>query len=242
VTVSVKDDGLGVALEDQERIFDKFQQVHSAASSKMGGTGLGLSICKAIIEQHNGQIGVESTLGRGSRFFFMLPAVQANGASATPEPEIRQVTAAGTRGAVWGAPLVSERPPTPFILMVDDDPGLRKVVARIVQHSGHHVETADNGEEAIEKINALRPDLVILDVLMPVLSGFGVVQALRRQPATRGIPLLVLTTKDLSEAEKDALRLGPTKFMTKSLVTVESLTAAMNELLQHRREPAEVFV
>lgn len=242
VTVSVKDNGTGIAPEDRERIFDKFQQVRHVAARKMGGTGLGLSICKAIIERHNGQIGVESGLSQGSRFFFTLPAVQANGASAQPEPELRQVTAAGTRGAVWGAPLVADRPPTPFILMVDDDPGLRKVVARIVQHSGHHVETADNGEEAVEKILALHPDLIILDVLMPVLSGFGVVQALRRQPATREIPLLVLTTKDLSEAEKDALRLGPTKFVTKSLVTVESLTAAMNELLQHRREPAEVFV
>lgn len=242
VTVSVKDNGVGIAPEDHERIFDKFQQLYAVANRKAGGTGLGLSICKAIIEQHGGKIGVESTPGRGSRFFFSLQAAEAGVASAEPDQESQQRAAAGTRGALWCAPSVSPRPPVPFVLMVDDDPGLRKVVARIVQHSGHQVETATNGEEAIEKIIALHPDLVILDILMPVLSGFGVVQALKRQAETRDIPLLVLTTKDLSEAEKEALRLGPTKFLTKSLVTVESLTLAMNELLQQRRENCEVLV
>jgi CheY-like chemotaxis protein len=241
VTVSVKDHGFGITLEDQQRLFDKLHQLRSSASRNQGGTGLALSICKAIIEQHGGTIGVESAPGQGSRFFLSLPAIETAAASQPVEHALRQVAATGTRGAVWCAPAISQPPQVPFVLMVDDDPGLRKVVARIVQHSGHQVETAVDGEEAIEKINRLHPDLVILDILMPVLSGFGVVQTLKRQPETRDLPLLVLTTKDLSEAEKDALRLGPTKFVTKSLVTVESLTSAMNELLQQRQEGSEVL-
>lgn len=242
VTVNVKGSSMGMTPQDQDRLFDTFQQLRSVADHKPATSGLGLSICKAIVEQHRGQIGVQSEPGQGGRFFFTLPAVPSNGASAESGLKWSKTAAVGTRGAVWSNSLVSEPPPPPFVLMVDDDPGLRRVVARIVQHSGRRVETADNGKEALEKIQALHPDLIILDVLMPLLSGFGVVQALRQQPEMRSIPLLVLTTKDLSEAEKEALRLGPTKFLAKSLVTVESLTAAMDELLQSERKPTSVLV
>lgn len=234
VTIRVKDHGIGIPPEHHERIFNKFQQVQSVVTRKLGGTGLGLAICKAIMDQHGGRIGVESEPGRGSCFYFSLPIASTNVnrepraplQANTPAPSPATQPPTSVRGG--------NRSRTPFVLMVDDDPGLRTVVSRIVQHSGHQVETANNGEEAIEKVRKLHPDLLILDILMPVLSGFGVVQTLRRHPETRHLPLLVLTTKDLNDAEKEALRLGPTKFVTKSLVTVESLTMAMNELLQHR--------
>lgn len=234
VTIRVKDHGIGIPPEHHERIFNKFQQVQSVVTRKLGGTGLGLAICKAIMDQHGGRIGVESEPGRGSCFYFSLPIASTNVnrepraplQANTPVPSPATQPPTSVRGG--------NRSRTPFVLMVDDDPGLRTVVSRIVQHSGHQVETANNGEEAIEKVRKLHPDLLILDILMPVLSGFGVVQTLRRHPETRHLPLLVLTTKDLNDAEKEALRLGPTKFVTKSLVTVESLTMAMNELLQHR--------
>lgn len=234
VTIRVKDHGMGIPPEHHERIFNKFQQVQSVVTRKLGGTGLGLAICKAIMDQHGGRIGVESEPGRGSCFYFSLPIASTNVSrepqalveANTPAPSTVTQLPTSVRGG--------NRSRTPFVLMVDDDPGLRTVVSRIVQHSGHQVETANNGEEAIEKVRKLHPDLIILDILMPVLSGFGVVQTLRRHPETRHLPLLVLTTKDLNDAEKEALRLGPTKFVTKSLVTVESLTMAMNELLQHR--------
>ncbi|MCS6805878.1 MAG: hybrid sensor histidine kinase/response regulator [Acidobacteriota bacterium] len=234
VTIRVKDHGMGIPPEYHDRIFNKFQQVQSVVTRKLGGTGLGLAICKAIIDQHGGRIGVESEPGAGSCFYFSLPIApptatrepRAPAHPITPAPPTETQPPTGIRGG--------NRPRNSFVLMVDDDPGLRMVVSRIVQHSGHQVETANNGEEAIEKVKKLHPDLIILDILMPVLSGFGVVQTLRRHPDTRHLPLLVLTTKDLNDAEKEALRLGPTKFLTKSLVTVETLTLAMNELLQHR--------
>lgn len=241
VTVSVKDGSPGTAGEEPRRLFDALYHLSAASHRSTGAKGLGLPICRAIVEQHAGEIGAESTPDGRRRLFFALPTIEAHASSKAPSPPSEpRAVATATRGALWTAPAVAERPPTPFILMVDDDSGLRKVVARIVQHSGYTVETASNGEEAIEKVNLLHPDLLILDILMPVLSGFGVVQALKRQPATRDIPLLVLTTKELSEAEKKALRLGPTKFLTKSLVTVESLTAAVNELLERRHSGCEV--
>jgi CheY-like chemotaxis protein len=242
VTISVKDHGIGIAPEYHERIFNKFQQVQSVANRKLGGTGLGLAICKAIIDQHGGKIGVESEPGRGSCFFFSLPIIQSEAAVVEPRPAqatmLSPAASIEPRNGLRGG----NQTQSPFVLMVDDDPGLRKVVSRIIQHSGHQVETANNGEEAVEKVKKLHPDLIILDILMPVLSGFGVVQTLKRQPETRHLPLLILTTKDLSEAEKEALQLGPTKFVTKSLVTVESLTHAMNELLQHKAGGREINV
>ncbi|RMG51496.1 MAG: response regulator [Acidobacteria bacterium] len=241
VTVSVKDGGPGMVHQESSHLFDTVYHLSAASRRSTGAKGLGLPICKAIIEQHAGEIGVENTPDGRRRFYFTLPAIDAHTSVGVPSPPSESwAVATATRGAVWTAPTIAERPPTPFILMVDDDSGLRRVVTRIVQHLGYTVETASNGEEAIEKVNLLHPDLLILDILMPVLSGFGVVQALKRQPATRDIPLLVLSTKEPSEAEKKALRLGPTKFLTKSLVTVESLTAAVNELLEQRCSGCEV--
>lgn len=253
VIVRVRDHGIGIAPEDHQRIFDKFQQLQSGTNRKIGGTGLGLSICKAIVAEHHGQIGVESALGQGSTFYFSLPTEPTPLGEVTEgeepaehraqniEHRAQSTEQKATNSSLYALRSSLDEPTSaqdrnasvvPLILTVDDDPGVREVMARVIQHAGFEAETAANGDEALQKIERLHPDLLILDVLMPEMNGFVLVRTLRQRLEAQEMPVIVLTTKDLTDEERTALTLGPTKFLTKSLITVEMLTAAMHELLR----------
>lgn len=117
------------------------------------------------------------------------------------------------------------------ILVVDDDPDIQKLMGILLAREGFDIENASNGEEALRRVAAKRPDLIVLDLVMPAMDGFAVVERLRENRSTRRIPILVLTVKDLSDDERAMLQTGATKFLTKSYANRDALLREVVDLL-----------
>jgi PAS domain S-box-containing protein len=182
VCVAVTDTGIGIRPEDQKVVFEEFRQVEGTADSTHQGTGLGLAITKRLVEQQGGRISLESELGRGSRFSFTLPAVEATEVDAIEEPARAAVTT------------VSDRL-TPLVLIVDDEVPARELLASYLEPE-YRVATADSAAKALEEAQRLRPNAITLDVMMPGGSGFETLVALRKNPETADIPVIILSIVD----------------------------------------------
>jgi signal transduction histidine kinase len=186
IQVAVRDTGIGIAPEDQGRIFDEFQQVTRRGAPRTEGTGLGLALTRRLVELHGGRIWVESELNAGSTFTFTLPLRTPD---APPDPHVRLPTPASARD-VEPALGKSERAK---VLVVDDDPHAVSLVDAVLRPQGYEVIGALSGDEGIELIRRERPGLVILDLGMPGTDGYAVVEWLRSEPDLAQIPVLVLT-------------------------------------------------
>ncbi|MGI5246114.1 ATP-binding response regulator [Dactylosporangium sp. CA-139066] len=191
VAITVADSGIGIAPEDQERVFEEFQQVGPAAQRK-AGTGLGLALTRRLVEAHGGTIGLESTPGEGSRFTVRLPAAEAP--SAAPD----------------GAP--APRPGRGRVLIIDDDARAAELLEAYLAGAGYQVRTASSGEAGLAEAGAWRPDAILLDVVMPDIDGWDVIRRLKRDEALRSIPVFFATIVDDRRA---GLALGAADFFVK---------------------------
>lgn len=176
---TVIDTGIGIAPEAQARLFQSFSQADNSISRRFGGTGLGLSICKKIVEMQGGRIGMESTVGEGSRFWFELtfaPAV-AN-----------QEKAAVANHAI---PIASR---SLHILLAEDNVVNQKVAVALLKKSGHTVQVAQNGHEAVLAVQQGEFDLILMDMHMPEMDGLAATRAIRGMPApVSSLPIVALT-------------------------------------------------
>ena len=164
----VKDQGRGIPTAHLETIFERFQQIDASDSRQKGGTGLGLAICRSIVQQHGGRIWAESTLGEGSTFCFTLPV-------------LREET----------APLTASS--GSLVLMCDDDPSIRAVVQTMLEQQGYQVIAVACGQEAVERAIQERPDVILLNLMMPRMNGWETMAILKEQPDTRNIPIIILS-------------------------------------------------
>jgi CheY-like chemotaxis protein len=179
VLFTVRDGGRGVPADKLESIFGRFQQVDSSDSRQSGGTGLGLAICRSIVEHHGGRIWARSAMGEGSTFSFTVPAAADRAAEYTPRP-------GGTRGSV---------------LMCDDNAEMLEITGTLLEERGYHVMLAHSGERALERALAERPDVILLDLQLPGMSGVQTVGALREHPEIASIPVVVLSVLPRCEEE-----------------------------------------
>lgn len=191
--VEVTDTGIGIAPQDQERIFEAFQQVDPTRARERRGTGLGLSLARRFVQLHGGEIGVESQLGRGSTFWFSLPLAPP-AAVAAPTPPSAPRPAAPAARSPGGAP-----PPRPLALVVDDDPRSAELVGLSLRDAGYVVVYAGNGVEALAKASALRPSAISLEVLLPGGDGWAVLRALKADPDLSGVPVVLVSALDERE-------------------------------------------
>ena len=178
VVFVVEDEGRGIPPEHLERIFAPFQQVDSSDSREKGGTGLGLAICRSIVAQHGGRIWAESTPGQGAKLSFSVPALDEAPRS---EPPVRAA---------------------PLVLVCDDDPSVREVVTAILERRAYRVVTASSAEEAVEVAAVQQPAAILLDLLMPGLSGWDAATLLKQHCETRHIPIVILSVLSQREAEE----------------------------------------
>jgi PAS domain S-box-containing protein len=179
VTISVSDQGEGIAPENIARLFRKFQQVDSSSSRRRGGTGLGLAITKALVEQHGGRISVDSELKKGTRFSFTLPL-------APPD------SAVGLAPVVMnddGSAQLSAR----RILIVDDDDDFRKVLRAQLSKAGYVVFDARDGASAMHVARSTKPHVITVDLMMPGLDGWSFIDKLRMEESLARIPIVVLS-------------------------------------------------
>ncbi|MCI0526173.1 MAG: response regulator, partial [Nitrospira sp.] len=216
MVVSIIDTGVGIAEADQPKVFEKFKQVGDTLTDKPKGTGLGLSICKQIVEHHGGRIWVESELGKGSNFSFTLPleVLEVSKVSEIKTLDkdslVRQLKAQ----VVTAVPSPAEHKKT--ILVVDDDANIRGLLRRELEAEGYQVREAKDGMDALRQIKNERPDLTILDVKMPGISGFDVVAVLKSDPQTMRIPIIIVSV--LEDRER-GYRLGVDRYFTKPIDT-----------------------
>jgi len=178
ILFAVSDAGPGIPSDKLEAIFGRFAQVDSSDSRQRGGTGLGLAISRAIVERHGGRIWAQSTPA-GSTFSFVLPVAPGAAGEYLPRP-------GGKLGSV---------------LVCDDDEAILEVTGTALEERGYRVMLARSGEEAIERAIAGQPDVVLLDLVLPGISGVDTVLALAAQPATADIPIVVLSVHPRSESE-----------------------------------------
>jgi signal transduction histidine kinase len=210
IVMSIADTGVGIAPEDQERVFEQFRQAGDTLTDKPRGTGLGLPICREIVEHHGGRIWVESQLGVGSRFSFTLPI---------PVVEPSRVEA-GEPIAMGAERNGASGDDAPRVLVVEDDAGTRELVRQALESNGYVVEVAPDGKKALEIVASNPPALVILDVMLPVLDGFSVVERMKAELPDGGPPVVMLTIVD--EPER-AARLGVEAYLRKPFDTDELL-------------------
>ena len=177
-TVSVTDTGIGIAAEDLPRLFTEFEQIDNGLGRLQQGTGLGLALTKRLGELHGGRVGVESEVGRGSRFFFVLPKVM---------PEPAAVARAATSRVASNAPLV---------LVVEDSEPASTLLQVTLEQAGYQVAIERTGAHVIEKATALRPHAITLDVMLPEPDGWEILRALKETPETRDIPVVVISVLD----------------------------------------------
>lgn len=230
--VAVEDTGDGIDPALHDSIFEKFKQVGDTLTGKPKGTGLGLPISRQIVEAHGGRLWVESRLGEGARFTFALPAAPATAVPAFRAPNVDQLVQRIERAAL------SQKAPGRDILVVDDDPSLRELLRQQLTDRGFAVRLATDGYEAIEAARSRRPDLVILDVMMPGLSGFDVAAMLKNDPKTESVPILILS---IVADEQRGLRLGVDRYMQKPM-EADGLVEAVEELLAGGDSPRRVLV
>jgi signal transduction histidine kinase/CHASE3 domain sensor protein len=222
--LSVADTGLGISAEDQARLFQPFVQVDSSLARTHGGTGLGLVLVKRLAVLHGGGVAVASEPGKGSTFTVWLPYLAADGHwGEGPLGAEQHRTPSGNSLALVAedheltADIARQQPKVvPFdlaaaparrstVLVVDDDRVAVEIVGAFLAGAGFNVIRAFNAQEAIEHARRLQPDLMILDLVMPDASGFQVVDALKADESTAAIPIIALTGKVLSAADRQAL-------------------------------------
>jgi PAS domain S-box-containing protein len=189
IRIEVQDSGIGIDEADLSRLFIEFQQLDEGASKKYQGTGLGLALTKKIVEAQGGSVGVTSELGVGSTFFAILPR-------SIQWPDLPQdfVAPGGLREETGAR-----------VLVVDDDVSVLKLMATTLRSLGYAPICTPSGREGLVAITAAKPDAIILDLLMPTMSGFDFLDNLRSQPEHRDIPVIVWTSQDLTSQEKKRL-------------------------------------
>ena len=200
MVVSVIDSGTGIAPEDQEKLFQPFMQVDGSLTRKSGGTGLGLSICRALVEMHGGRIGLESQVGKGSRFYFTLP-IKSNDQS----------------------PLNSED--KKVILAIDDEIAIIKLYERYLTNYGFKVVALTNPHEAEDRAIEVQPYAITLDVMMPERDGWQVLQGLKSNPQTQHIPVILCS---ILEDQTHGFSLGAADYLTKPILEEDLLQAIQN--------------
>ena len=226
----VDDTGIGIAKEAQSMLFREFSQLDDSISRRFGGTGLGLAICRRLVTLMGGEIGVDSGVGRGSRFYFTLPFREGKALPLEPTG----IAEAKRRIAAFG----SERPLR--VLLAEDNHTNQLVAKTMLEKLGCRVDVAANGFEAIEAAEAREYDVVLMDMMMPEMDGLQATKAIRALGGRHlKLPILALTANAFEHDRLACLDAGMNGFIAKP-VTSATLTIAISEALGNREAKEEV--
>nr|WP_242035626.1 MULTISPECIES: PAS domain S-box protein [unclassified Leptolyngbya] len=246
IELEVRDTGIGISPDELPHIFERFYRVREAKGRTYEGTGIGLSLVQELVWLHGGTIDVKSVVGQGTCFTVSIPTGYAH----LPQNRIgvsRTLDSTATGTKTWVQEFLHWLPeegngrqdgngsssPAPIsslsssaaarILLVDDNRDMRDYVRRLLFDQGYTVETAIDGRAALVAIEQQQPDLILADVMMPQLDGFGLLRELRANPSTREIPIILLSARAGEEACIEGLEVGADDYLTKPFSARELL-------------------
>jgi signal transduction histidine kinase/DNA-binding response OmpR family regulator len=205
IEVAIRDTGIGMTPVQQASLFKAFVQADASTTRKYGGTGLGLAITQRLVTLLGGKISVASAPGSGSKFTFVVPRRFGDAGAVEPEERVAADPAPAARGAK-------------IALIVDDDSDARDLLDRLARRLNYETIFAPNGAAAIDLARSQRPDVILLDLHMPVMDGWTVLERLQSDPELKAIPTIVVSVDDDS---RNCFRLGAEDYFTKPINRIE---------------------
>ena len=212
IRFSVTDTGIGIAPEDQERIFEEFTQIENPLQRNQKGTGLGLPLTRKLATLLGGTVGVHSIPGSGSTFFAEIPIRHAE--ARVPTPRVQGTEASPLR-----------------ILIVDDDETARYTLASFATRPGTQILEAESGLQGIARALEERPDIILLDLMMPGVGGHEVLARLKADPVTADIPVVIVTSRFVNEEERRQILTRATNVIYKGDLSRDTVTRTISEAL-----------
>jgi len=237
VRLVVTDSGVGVAPDQLPLLFQRFHRAPRTEARSHEGTGIGLALVHELVRLHGGEVGAASEEGRGSTFTVEVPyGTAATGSPVASRESSRQ---AYLDEALQWTPHYPEAPAPSHpvrvggdgssVLVVDDNPDMRAYISRLLRPFWA-VDTASDGQEALDRVARSRPDLVLTDVMMPRLDGFGLLQALRADPTTATVPVIFLSARAGEDAAVEGLDAGADDYLVKPFSALELLARVRSNL------------
>ena len=267
VQLSVTDTGTGIPEEELPRVFERFHRVESSRGRTFEGTGIGLALVRELARLHGGTVGVTSSLGRGSTFTVTIPLgkVHLLADRIQEQPTLRPAAFSGETyveeaqhwlpggsGAPADEPVVSMLPSLAaaagaetagqreLIVLADDNADMREYVTHLLRNK-YRVHAVRDGREAVEATRRLHPDLVLTDVMMPVLDGFGVLDAIRSDPSLSSTPLILLSARAGEESRVEGWHAGANDYLVKPFTARELLARIGSHLAMSKIRKEQIM-
>ena len=242
VKIEVSDNGIGIAADEQAYIFNRFYQAKNAGQ----GTGIGLALVKAFTDLHHGEATVESKEGEGSRFTIVLPLSQAGELSTSkfqqpysPVVEISSTEEVPNQARHIDDLVLPDEAARPEVLIIDDNSDIRSYLRRALS-STYKVSEAVDGKSGLEMARRIVPDLVISDIMMPVLDGLEFCSQLKQDKAISHIPVILLTARSLDEQRAEGYKHGADAYIAKPF-SLELLLSRIDNLIESRKKLSQMF-
>jgi CheY-like chemotaxis protein len=211
--ISVWDHGIGINEKDLDRLFRPFVQLDAGLARESSGTGLGLALVAQMARLHGGSVSVFSEAGNGSRFTLILPWVPATDGVRVNQQDVTSVP----------VPIVVETKNRKTILLVDDTESVLMLYRDYLERHGYKVELANDGVEGVRRAIELRPDLILMDVMMPGMNGIDATKRIRREECLSHVPIIALTALAMPSDRQRCLDAGMSDYISKPI--------SLNELL-----------
>ena len=236
IDLAVSDTGTGIPPDELPRMFERFHRVENARGRSHEGSGIGLALVSELVKLHGGSIAVDSALGQGTTFLVRIP----KGTAHLPAERLRASTASAAAASPRGAEAyvaealewlpdvpqtLAPRQDLPRVLLADDNADLREYARRLLSEQ-YQVHVVADGQAAFEAARELRPDLIISDVMMPRLDGFGLIREVRADPQLRATPIILLSARAGEESRIEGLDRGADDYLVKPFSARELLVRA----------------
>lgn len=237
IAITISDTGIGISEDKFESIFESFEQAEGSTSREYGGTGLGLAVTKQLVELHGGTIQVQSQVGVGSQFTFTLPISENQVKSTQSKPALQDSLHSDLESLITVTKSVSQpvygslNSQQYKVLIVDDEPVNRQVLINNLSLYNYELVEVSNGQEALSTIeNGLIPDLILLDVMMPKMTGYEVAQKIRDRFPAHELPIVMLTAKNQVEDVIEGFAAGANDYLSKPIQKQEMLARIKTHL------------